>query len=156
MSFWFRVEVCWFSMVVPAVENTVWRLFQNVVIPQSILKSVAATASDMIMLLAVLYATMMFSLSSWMMRTTTVLMRMSVQLSQDKSHQRRRRGRLSFTLTLRYVRLFFLLCLPSHTDCVWHLSNVPHLFMMLRTSSFDEIKKVPLVISIEINQITQH
>jgi hypothetical protein len=31
--------------------------------------------------------------------------------------------------------------------------HVPHLFAMLRTSSFDEIKKASLVISIEINQI---
>jgi len=30
---------------------------------------------------------------------------------------------------------------------------VPHLFAMLRTSSFDEIKKASLVISIKINKI---
>jgi len=38
-------------------------------------------------------------------------------------------------------------------NCVQHLSSVPYLFAVLRTSSFDEIKKAPLVISIEINQI---
>jgi len=43
--------------------------------------SVAATASDMIMLLATLYATMMYSSSSQTMRTTTVLMRMSALLN---------------------------------------------------------------------------
>jgi len=30
---------------------------------------------------------------------------------------------------------------------------MPHLCVMLKTSSFDEIKKASLVISIEINQI---
>jgi len=38
-------------------------------------------------------------------------------------------------------------------SCVQHLSSVPYLFTMLRTSSFDKIKKASLVISIEINQI---
>jgi len=42
---------------------------------------------------------------------------------------------------------------PSHMSCVQHLSDVPYLFAMLRTSSFGEIKKASLVISIEINQI---
>jgi len=42
---------------------------------------------------------------------------------------------------------------PGHTGCVQHLSSVPHLFMMLRTSSFGEIKKASLVVSIEINKI---
>ena len=48
--------------------------------------SVAVTASDVITLLAVSYATMMFSLLSQMMRMTTVSMRVSMLLSQDKSH----------------------------------------------------------------------
>ncbi len=48
--------------------------------------SVAITASDMIMLLAVLYTTMMFSLSSQMMRTMTVSIRVSMLLNQDESH----------------------------------------------------------------------
>ncbi len=48
--------------------------------------SVAVTASDVITLLTVLYATMTFSLSSQMMRTTTVSMRVSMLLNQDRSH----------------------------------------------------------------------
>jgi len=48
--------------------------------------SVAVTASDVTTLLAVLYATMMFSLASQTMRTTMMSMRMSLLLSQDKSH----------------------------------------------------------------------
>jgi len=51
--------------------------------------NVAVTVSDVITLLTVLYATMMFSLLSQMMRTTTVSMKVSVLLSQGKSHQRR-------------------------------------------------------------------
>jgi hypothetical protein len=48
--------------------------------------SVAVTASDVTML-AVLYATMTFSLSSQMMRTTTMMsMRMSLLLSQEELH----------------------------------------------------------------------
>jgi hypothetical protein len=43
--------------------------------------SVAVTASGVIMLLAVLYATMMFSLSSQMMRTTMMSMRVNLLLS---------------------------------------------------------------------------
>ncbi len=85
-SFWFRVRVCWFLTVVSAVENTVWHSFWNVVVSQNISVSVAATASDVIMLLAVLYATMMFSLSSQMMRTTTMSMRVNMLLSQGRSH----------------------------------------------------------------------
>ncbi len=38
-------------------------------------------------------------------------------------------------------------------SCVQHLSSVPHLFAVLKTSSFSEIKKASLVISIVINQI---
>ena len=64
MSFWFKVRVCWFLTVVSAVENTVWHSFWNVVVSQNISVSVVTTASDVIMLLAVLYTTMMFSLSS--------------------------------------------------------------------------------------------
>jgi len=49
--------------------------------------NVAVTASDMTTLLTVLYATMMFSLSSQMMRTTTMSMRMSLLLNQEELHQ---------------------------------------------------------------------
>jgi len=49
--------------------------------------SVAVTASGVITLLAVLYATMTFSLSSQMMRMTTMSMRMSLLLSQEELHQ---------------------------------------------------------------------
>jgi len=50
--------------------------------------SVAVTASDVITHVAVLYATMMFSLSSQTMRTTTMMsMRMSLLLSQEELHQ---------------------------------------------------------------------
>ena len=80
MQFWFRVRVCWFLLIVLTVKNVIWRSFWNVIICQNILMSVAATASDMITLLATLYATMMCSLSSQTMRTTTVLMRMSTLL----------------------------------------------------------------------------
>ncbi len=78
MWFWFKVETCWFLTVVLTVKNTVWHFFQNVVVCQNISVSVVTTASDMIMLLTTLYATMM--------RTTTALMRMSVLLSWDKLH----------------------------------------------------------------------
>jgi hypothetical protein len=47
---------------------------------------------------------------------------------------------------------FFMLCLfscmscvtliePSHMSCVWHLSSVPHLFTVLRTSSFTKSRR---------------
>jgi len=65
MLFWFRVEVCWFSTVVSAVKNAVWRSFQNVVVFQNISKDVTASANDIITLLTTLYATMMCSLSSF-------------------------------------------------------------------------------------------
>jgi len=48
--------------------------------------SVAVTASDMITLFAVLYATMMFSSSSQMMKMTTMSMRMSLLLNQEELH----------------------------------------------------------------------
>ena len=48
--------------------------------------SVAVTASDMITLLTVLYATMMFSSSSQMIRITIMSMRVSLLLSQEESH----------------------------------------------------------------------
>jgi len=38
-------------------------------------------------------------------------------------------------------------------SCVQHLSHMSHLCVMLRTSSFNKIKKASLIISIEINQI---
>ena len=81
MSFWFRVRMCWFLLIVSTVRHAVWHSFQNVIVHQNISVSVVITASDVTMLLAVLYAIMMFSLSSWMMRTTTMSMRMSVLLS---------------------------------------------------------------------------
>jgi hypothetical protein len=86
MSFWFRVKVCWFSAVVSTVRNMIWHSFQNVVVCQNISVSVAATASDMTTLLTALYATMMFSLSSWRQWTTTVSMRVSVLLNWDELH----------------------------------------------------------------------
>jgi len=43
--------------------------------------NVVTTVSDVIMLLTVLYATMMYSLSSQMMKTTTMSMRVSVLLN---------------------------------------------------------------------------
>jgi len=50
--------------------------------------SVAVTASDVTMHITVLYATMMFLLSSQMMRTTTMMsMRVSLLLSQEELHQ---------------------------------------------------------------------
>jgi len=60
---------------------------QNVIIHQNISVSVAATASDVIMLLTVLYTTTMYSLSSQTMRMTTVLMRVSTLLNQGELHQ---------------------------------------------------------------------
>ncbi len=63
-QFWFRVETCWFLTVVLTVKNTVWHSFWNVVVHQNILINVTVTASDMIMLLTVLYTTMMYLLSS--------------------------------------------------------------------------------------------
>jgi len=108
-SFWFRVKVCWFLTVVSAVKNMIWHFFQNVIVPQNISVSVAATASDVIMLLTVLYTTMMFSLSSWTMRMTMMSMRMSMLLSQDESCQCCWQEQLLSILTLKYVQLFFLL-----------------------------------------------
>ncbi len=109
MQFWFKVEVCWFLLIVLTVRNTIWRFFWNVIICQNISVSVAATASDMITLLTTLYAIMMCSLSSQMMRTTTVLMRMSALLSWDKLHQSHCWQRqLLLTSTFRYIWLFFL------------------------------------------------
>jgi hypothetical protein len=119
--------------------------------------------------------TMMFSLSSWTMRTTTMSMRVSMLLSQANYISAVSRAVIIY-IVLKYVQLFFFfaLCLfscmscvtliesyrlcvtlieSSHMSCVWHLSNVPYLFTVLRTSSFSEIKKASLVISIEINQI---
>jgi len=50
--------------------------------------NVAVTASDVTTHVAVLYATMMFSLSSQMIRTTTMMsMRMSLLLSQEELRQ---------------------------------------------------------------------
>jgi len=87
MQFWFRVKTCWFLTVVSTVRNTVWCSFQNVVICQNISISVTATASDMIMLLTVLYTTMIYSLLSQMMRTTTASMRVSTLLNWDELYQ---------------------------------------------------------------------
>ncbi len=64
MQFWFRVRVYWFLSVVLTVKNTVWCSFQNVIICQNISVSVVTTANDVIMLLAALYATIMYSSSS--------------------------------------------------------------------------------------------
>jgi len=109
-QFWFRVKVCWFLLIVSTVRHMIWYSFWNVVIHQNISMSVAVTASNMIMLLAVSYATMTFSLSSQTMRTTTVSMRMNMLLNQGKSHQHCWWGQLSSTSLLRYIQLFFLLC----------------------------------------------
>ncbi len=109
MQFWFRVKMCWFLLIVLTVRHTVWHSFWNVVIHQNILMSVAVTVSDVITLLTVLYAIMMFSLSSQMMRTTTMSMRMSLLLSQEKSHQCCQQRWSSSMLSFRYVQLFFLL-----------------------------------------------
>jgi len=86
MWFWFKVRTCWFLTVVLTVKNAVWHLFQNVVVHQNISVSVVTTASDMIMLLTALYTTMMNLLSSQMIRTTTVLMRISTLLNWDRLH----------------------------------------------------------------------
>jgi len=85
-QFWFRVRVCWFLLIVSTVRHAVCHFFQNVIVHQNISMSVAVTASDMITLLTVSYATMMFSLSSWMMRMTTMSMRINLLLSQEESH----------------------------------------------------------------------
>ena len=110
MWFWFRVETCWFLSVILTVKNVIWCSFWNVIVCQNISVSVAVTASDMIMLFTVLYATMMFLLSSQMMRTTTMSMRVSLLLSWDRSHWHCQWGWLSSMLPLKYVQLFFLLC----------------------------------------------
>ncbi len=112
MWFWFRVKVCWFLSVVLTVRHMVWRSFWNVVVCQNISVSVTITASGVIMHVAVLYATMMFSLSSQTMRTTTMMsMRVNLLLSWEESHQHRCQwGWLSSMLPLKYVQLFFLLC----------------------------------------------
>jgi len=86
MQFWFRVKTCWFLTVVLTVKNMIWHSFWTVIVHQNISVSVAATASDVIMLLTVLYTTMMYSLLSWTMRTTTALMKVSVLLSWDELH----------------------------------------------------------------------
>jgi len=64
MQFWFKVKACWFLMIVLTVRNMIWCSFWNVIICQNISVSVMTTASDVIMLLAALYATMMYLLSS--------------------------------------------------------------------------------------------
>ncbi len=110
MQFWFKVRVCWFLLIVSTVKHMIWHSFWNVVVHQNISVNVAVTASDMTTLLTVLYATMMFSLSSWTMRMTTVSMRVSMLLSQDKSHQCHWQKQSSSISTLKYVQLFFLLC----------------------------------------------
>ena len=108
MSFWFKVKMCWFLTVVSAVRNTIWYSFWNVVVHQNISISVTATASDVIMLLTALYTAMMYSSSSQMMKTMTVLMRMSTLLSWDKLHQLCCQwGWSLLTLTFRYVWLLF-------------------------------------------------
>ncbi len=108
-QFWFRVRACWFLTVVLTVKNAVWCSFWNVVVCQNILMSVAATASDMIMLLTTLYTIMMYSLSSWMMRTTMVLMRVSTLLDWGRLHQSYCQWEQSLlTSTFRYIQLLFL------------------------------------------------
>ncbi len=108
-QFWFRVRMCWFLTVVLTVRNTVWCLFWNVVVHQNISVNVAATVSDVIMLLTALYATMMYLLSSQTMRTTTVLMRMSALLSWGKLHWPHCWQRQSLlTSTFKYIWLLFL------------------------------------------------
>ena len=161
MWFWFRVKMCWFLTVVSTVRNTVWHSFWNVIVCQNISVNVVTTASDMTMLLTALYATTMYSLSSQMMRTTTVSMRMNTLLDQGKLHWPCCwQGRLLSTLTFKYVWLsfFFFSCVaPSIGLVIWAVYNIwavlSHLCVMLKTSSFGEIKKASLVISIEINQI---
>ncbi len=109
MQFWFRVKTCWFLTVVLTVKNMIWHSFWNVIVHQNISVSVAATASDVIMLLTVLYTTMMYSLSSWTMRTTTALMKVSVLLSWDELHWSHCQWeQLLSTSIFKYVQLLFL------------------------------------------------
>ncbi len=86
MQFWFKVRVCWFLTVVSTVRHMIWHSFWNVIVHQNISVSVVITVSDMTTLFAVSYATMTFSSSSQMMRTTIMSMRMNLLLSQEESH----------------------------------------------------------------------
>ena len=112
MQSWFKVRVCWFLLVVPTVRHMVWHSFWNVVVHQNISVSVVITASDVTTHVAVLYATITFSLSSQMMRTTTMMsIRMSLLLGQEELHQHCCQwGQSSFMSPLKYVQLFFLHC----------------------------------------------
>jgi len=112
MQFWFRVKMCWFLLIVSTVRHTVWHSFWNVIVCQNISVSVAVTASGVTTHVTVLYTTMMFSFSSQMMRTTTIMsMRMSLLLSWEESHWHHCWwGRLSSMSPLKYIQLFFLLC----------------------------------------------
>ena len=113
-------------MIVLTVRNTVWHLFWNVIVHQNISVSVVTTASDMIMLLTALYTTMMNLLSSQMIRTTTVLMRISTLLNWDRLHWSHCQwGWLLSTSTFRYIQLLFFSCVVLSIGLVvWAVYNI--------------------------------